>query len=85
MCRLLPQRSPQNVVVGVGHGWGDMPLNKGKSQKAISENIRELKGSGGRPQAQAVAIALDTARKAGAKIPPKRKPKRSVADMMEGN
>lgn len=60
-----------------------MPLNKGKSQKAISSNIRELKASG-RPQAQAVAIALDTARKAGAKIPPKRKPKNSLADMMEG-
>lgn len=61
-----------------------MPLVKGKSKQAISENIR-TEVAAGRPQKQAVAIALDTARKAGAKIPPKRKPKRSVADMMEGN
>jgi len=41
-----------------------MPLVKGKSQKAVSANIKELKASG-RPQRQAVAIALDTARKSG--------------------
>ena len=40
-----------------------MPLVKGKSQKAIGSNISELMHSG-RPQKQAVAIALDTARKA---------------------
>jgi hypothetical protein len=50
-----------------------MPVAKGKSKKTISKNIRELKRSG-RPQKQAVAIALDTARKSGAKIPkPKKK------------
>ena len=45
-----------------------MPLSKGKSKKAISKNIKtEMKT--GKPQKQAVAIALNTARRAGAKIP----------------
>jgi hypothetical protein len=48
-----------------------MPLQKGKSQKVISANIRtEL--AHGKPRAQAVAIALNTARKSGAKIPRRR-------------
>ncbi len=37
-----------------------MPLKKGKGKKAISANIRELMGSG-RPQKQAIAIAMRTA------------------------
>ena len=45
-----------------------MPLRKGKSQETISRNIKtEMRA--GKPRNQAVAIALDTARKSGAKIP----------------
>ena len=51
-----------------------MPLKKGSSQKTISANIGELIGSG-RPQKQAVAIALNTARHARAAGGPLKMPK----------
>jgi len=45
-----------------------MPLIKGTSQKTISNNISEMEHAG-HPRKQAIAAALDTARKSGAKIP----------------
>lgn len=59
-----------------------MPLKKGASRKTISENIAEFhdseqykktKAKSGKQRAdkQAVAVALDTARKSGAKLPKK--------------
>jgi hypothetical protein len=45
-----------------------MPLKKGKSKETISQNIR-TEIAHGKPQKQAVAIALNTARKSGASIP----------------
>lgn len=61
-----------------------MPLKKSASKKAVSENIEEFhhgktyaktKTKFGKKRAdkQAVAVALNTARKSGAKIPRKKK------------
>lgn len=49
-----------------------MPLEKGKGKKVISHNIRK-EISAGKPQKQAIAIALSEARRSGAKIPKKKK------------
>ena len=49
-----------------------MPLEKRKSKHAIANNIR-AEMDAGKPKKQAVAIALNTARESGAKIPKKRK------------
>lgn len=55
-----------------------MPLAKGTSQKTIGRNIRTEIAHGKKPS-QAVAIALNTARKSGAKIP---RPKNNMGDYM---
>ncbi len=41
-----------------------MPLTKSKSKKAVGENIKKEMAAG-KPQKQAVAIALDEQRRAG--------------------
>ena len=49
-----------------------MPLIKSKSKKAIGENIK-IEREHGKPEKQAVAIALNTARESGAHIPKKKR------------
>jgi hypothetical protein len=44
-----------------------MPLIKSASKKSIGKNIKEEEKT--KPKKQAIAIALNVARKAGAKIP----------------
>ena len=48
-----------------------MPLDKSGSKKSIGKNIA-TEEKAGKPKAQATAIALNTARKAGAPIPKKK-------------
>lgn len=49
-----------------------MPLIKSASQEAIGQNI-STEVAHGKPRKQAIAIALDTARRAGGKVAPKRR------------
>lgn len=49
-----------------------MPLIKSKKKSNIGKNIK-IEEEHGKPKRQAIAIALNVARKAGAKIPKKKK------------
>lgn len=59
-----------------------MPLKRGKSRATIAHNIAKMREEG-RPQDQAVAAALDTARRSGADIL-RRKRKRRRRTIAEG-
>jgi hypothetical protein len=47
-----------------------MPLDKSGSKRSVGVNIKRERAAG-KPKAQSIAIALNVARKAGAKIPKK--------------
>lgn len=51
-----------------------MPLQRGSSRATISRNIK-TEMEHGKPQKQAIAIALQTARRSGGKVPPPPKKK----------
>jgi hypothetical protein len=52
-----------------------MPLKKGKSRATVSANIK-TEVAAGKPPKQAVAIALDEARRSGSKARKRRKRRR---------
>ncbi len=60
----IPEKTPDTEE--------EMPLKHGKTKADISSNISELRHAG-HPEKQSVAIALSEARKAGAKIPKKKR------------
>jgi hypothetical protein len=49
-----------------------MPLRKGKGRKTIAHNISKMMDEG-RPHDQAVAAAMETARRSGAKMPKRKR------------
>jgi len=49
-----------------------MPLRKGTGRKVISANIRTEKRAG-KSHKESIAIALNTARRSGARLPKKRR------------
>jgi len=53
-------------LISFDRGAMNMPLKQGKSKQVVSSNISKLV-SEGKPQKQAVAIALSVARKNAAK------------------
>lgn len=59
------QRGPAYIM---GKEEKEMPLLKSKSKEAIGENIK-TEQEAGKPHKQAIAIALNTAREAGAHVP----------------
>lgn len=70
----LNKKKNLNVYIRVEKPKGErMPLVKGKGEKAIKQNIETEMKVGGRPRKQAVAIALNEAKKSGYK--PKKKGK----------
>jgi hypothetical protein len=58
------------------------PLSKGCTPRSISRNIALMMREG-RPQKQAIAIALDTARRAGCKVKRRVKPSRGKATKLK--
>lgn len=78
--KYLPRLTTSYLLVGIGHddmiilytnpGTFSMPIIKGCSRRAISENIR-TETRAGRPHKQAVAIALSIADKNAYKCKPR--------------
>ncbi len=61
-----------------------MPLDKSGSKESIGKNIKAEEAAG-KPHKQAVAIALDTARRAGTDIPKKKSLRQRMAAAKEAS